>query len=497
MSNQRRSLVLVTIDCLRADHCGFYGYPRPTTPFLDTLAEQAFVLPTALVAGAPTYYSLPAILASRMPLALGRDVIGLAPGETTLASVLREAGYVTGAFSAANPYISSRFGYEQGFDVFEDFLGSGKPPSKSTASSVEPVPKPPETRSKINRTLSSAAHAIGLGAVYDEFYFQYCRRIASSAPESADSLRRFPAAEAVVSRAIEWLETVGQKPFFLWLHLMDPHSPYYPSLAAYEELTGRKLSAERALYLNEYWNRANISRARLEHKKHDIVELYDAGVRAADMQIARLLSHLRASGAWADCAFALTADHGEEFLEHGRRYHAPVSLHAEITRVPLLIRMPGAIKKDLPPDAFSQVHLAPTLLEMLDVPQPPSFQGSSLWGNIRDGLPWEDAATMECVYGCTNPLRQEHRERPRLLSVCQSGYKLILPMDGTSSEEFYDMQADPAEKHPMAANDKEIRKQLFLRAAGHMRWVQKQQNAHLRLRARLRNIRVDLQSNPH
>src|SRR5713101_3491778 len=96
-----KSIVLVTVDCLRADHVGFMGYDRPTTPFLDSLASESFIVPAAIVAGAPTYYSFPAILASRYPLALGRDVVGLAPGESTLASVLRESGYATGAFSAA------------------------------------------------------------------------------------------------------------------------------------------------------------------------------------------------------------------------------------------------------------------------------------------------------------------------------------------------------------------------------------------------------------
>src|SRR5271163_4874124 len=118
----QKSIVLVTVDCLRADHVGFMGYSRPVTPFLDSLAAESFVFPAAIVAGAPTYYSFPAILASRYPLALGRDLLGLAAEEPTLASALRQAGYATAAFSAANPYISSRFGYQQGFDTFSDFL---------------------------------------------------------------------------------------------------------------------------------------------------------------------------------------------------------------------------------------------------------------------------------------------------------------------------------------------------------------------------------------
>src|SRR5277367_3956391 len=120
-----RSLLLITVDCFRADHAGFLGYDRATTPFLDSLARESVIFSNAIVAGAPTYYSFPAMMASRYPLALGRDIVGLAPGEPTLASVLNEAGYATGAFLAANPYLSRRFGYDAGFEVFRDFLDAG------------------------------------------------------------------------------------------------------------------------------------------------------------------------------------------------------------------------------------------------------------------------------------------------------------------------------------------------------------------------------------
>src|SRR5882724_4322165 len=123
--SQPRSLVLITVDCLRADHVGFMGYGRPTTPFLDSLASKSIVLCNAMVAGAPTYYSFPAIMASRYPLALGRDAIGLAPGEPTIVSALNQIGYETAAFVAGNPYLAKQFGYAEGFNVFRDFLDAG------------------------------------------------------------------------------------------------------------------------------------------------------------------------------------------------------------------------------------------------------------------------------------------------------------------------------------------------------------------------------------
>ena len=79
---KQKSIVLITVDCLRADHVCFMGYSAPTTPFLESLAKESFVVPAAIVAGAPTYYSLASVHASRYPLAFGRDILGIAPGRT-------------------------------------------------------------------------------------------------------------------------------------------------------------------------------------------------------------------------------------------------------------------------------------------------------------------------------------------------------------------------------------------------------------------------------
>lgn len=499
VSTKRESLILITVDCLRADHCGFHGYARPTTPFLNALAAESFVVPAAVVAGAPTYYSLPAILAARMPLALGRDVIGLAPGESTLASALREAGYATAAFSAANPYISARFGYDQGFEIFEDFLNFEATPRQaaeqgnSAAKSVTDAA--PTTRSNVNRALKQAAQSAGLGWLYDELYFQYCLRIASPDIDTMEALRRFPTAEAIVNRALAWLESAKEKPFFLWLHLMDPHSPYYPSEPAYRELTGKETSASRARYLNEFWNRSDLAPAQLNKKKDLIVELYDAGIRSVDSQIARLVSSLKKSGVWDECTFALTADHGEEFLEHGGRYHAPLKLREEIAHVPLLIRVPGAIKKEVAPKPFSHLHLAPTLLDILGVAAPATFDGMSLWRDLQHGTAWDVPAIAECTYGCTNPLHREDRTGARLLSVRDDRHKLSIRLEAGAVEALYDLEADPEEIKPLPpGTQKEIRGKLLHVARAHMQKTLDGRRANLRMKARVRDLGIELQS---
>ncbi len=180
--------------------------------------------------------------------------------------------------------------------------------------------------------------------LYEELYFQYRVRIAASPATSIDTLRKFPSADAIVEAAEAWLDALDSRPFFLWIHLMDPHSPYYPPAAALRDLTGKDLSPERVRYLNEFWNRSELPPSRLERHKQDVIDLYDAGIRWADSQISRLVRFLEGCNRWDDCVLALTADHGEEFLDHGLRYHAPVSLMEEIARVPLLIRAPGQPK---------------------------------------------------------------------------------------------------------------------------------------------------------
>jgi arylsulfatase A-like enzyme len=511
VNHEKKSLILITVDCLRADHCGFYGYGRATTPFLDSLVSGSIVVPTAVVAGAPTYYSLPAIFASRMPLALGRDVIGLAPGEETLATALQGAGYSTAALCAGNPYISARLGFAQGFGEFRDFLDFDQPTSSGANADGELKKPSGRAQATLNDWLKKSAQTMGAGKLYDELYFQYLVRIAASPAASMDALRKYPSAEMVIEAAKGWIESVESRPFFLWLHLMDPHAPYYPPPQAFQELTGKEISPERARYLNEFWNRADLSAAGLSGQKEAIVNLYDASIRWADGQIGTFVEYLKRTNRWDNCVLALTADHGEEFLEHGGRFHVPVSLAEEIVRVPLLIRVPGeavAPGAAHSTDPFSLLHLAPTLLDILGVPLPPSFRGTSRWGKLRkasgaDQLPSDrlpskhlsDTAVTELVYKCSNPFRREMRLSPRMLSVRDGRYKLVIQLKAGSVEKLYDLQTDPTERHPLPRGEgSEIRKRLLRAATEGLGRTIAERPVAPRLRTLLRELRLELGS---
>ncbi len=479
----RKSIILVTVDCLRADHCGFMGYPRATTPFLDGLASKCFLFPTAIVAGVPTYYSFPAIMASRYPLATGREVLGLTPSERSLASVLKENEYVTAFFGAGNPYLSARFGYDFGFDTFRDFLDDLTPHSIPDGAA--------EARTSwaggLNRFLETATHKIpGMAAAYDELYFQYCQRRVPAAL-SLDMLRRFPAADVLVDGARTWLTSVGKNPFFLWLHFMDPHSPYYPTEKGLELSGESAITPSRARYLNACWNRSDIASARLRSYHDEIVAMYDSGIRWVDAQLARLVEILCRFKLWENCILAFTADHGEEFLEHDCRYHAP-SLVEELIHVPLLLRVPGARKKTISSNPFSLLHLAPTLLTAAELPIPAEFQGRSHWKYVQEEIPWNEPAISECISGCTNPFNLEQRRGARLLAVREARYKLLLRLE-TGTHQLFDLETDPGEHAPLSsAAAVPERRRLLQVALDHLRRASTRQTSEGCLRALLREI---------
>lgn len=491
--NLKKSLLLITVDCLRADHTGFMGYSKPTTPCLDSLSKECFVFPAAMVGGAPTYYSLPTILASRYPLALGRDVVGLAPVEPSLASILKGAGYATAAFNAGNPYISKRFGYDQGFDQFRDFLEGDARDKNGPDSAEEGGTKNPLTH--FNSFLRRSAARSGLTkAAYDELYFQYCQNLTFPRPKALDALRRFPAANIIVDQARAWLASLGDSPFFLWLHLMDPHAPYYPVGEALEAMGGAAVTPSRARYLNSYWNRGDLSTHRLRNHRDEIVQLYDAGIRWADLQIRRLVDSMTRSRQWDNCVFALTADHGEEFLEHRGRYHPPSNLKEELIQVPLLMRVPDCVASDhvTSDSPFSLLHLAPTLLGAIDIDSPAEFSGVNLWPSLRNGESWDLPAVVESARDVNNPFHRHARLKSRAMAVREKRYKLILEFDPLK-DELYDLKEDPLELRPLAMRtEPAVRRRLMTRALQHLTQTSQSRSRVQRLGALTREIRLEL-----
>ncbi|HXU63934.1 MAG TPA: sulfatase-like hydrolase/transferase, partial [Polyangia bacterium] len=325
-------VLIITIDALRADHVGAYGYPRATTPNLDALARQGVRFTRAYSQAPHTSFSVSSMLTSKyFP-----TMVRLAPGEKhdTAAAVLRRFGWKTAAFyPPAVFYIDS--------DKLKDF---------------------------------AATH----------FDFEYVKF------EYIDAQRR-------VDQLLAYYDGVKPRRSFVWVHFFEPHEPY----VAHD---GFAFGA-------------------------GDVDRYDSEIAYTDAAVGRLVREVRARR--PGTIVIVAADHGEEFEEHGGRYHGS-SLYEEQLRIPLIISIPGVAPEVI--DGQAQlIDVTPTVLNLLDIPIPARMRGTNLG-------PWLAAPPAPATR--LPPAFAELEDR-RMVSL--GGEKLICDMrQGLCA--YYDLTADPHER---------------------------------------------------
>lgn len=288
------NLLLVTVDTLRADRLSCYGFDRVRTANIDRLAARGTVFTRAFAHTPTTLPSHANILLGTTPLGHGvHDNSGFVvrPELETLAERLKREGYATAAFVGAYP-LDSRFGLDQGFDVYDDDFGS-----------------------------QSARGAA--------FYVE----------------RK---AEAVVGRALAWLEKAPASPWFVWVHCFDPHEPYAPPPP---------------------------------HDERFAESPYDGEVAYVDEALGPLFGRLESAGLLDRTLIVLTGDHGESLGEHGEATHAYFAYNATIW-VPLILCLPGG--RAGRSDAYvAHMDVFPTVCDALDVKAPRGLPGVSLLPAVR------------------------------------------------------------------------------------------------------------------
>lgn len=334
----RPNVVLVVVDALRRDHVGAYGYPQPTTPFVDALAARGQVFENALTQSPQTMIATATILTSRLfpefvparrtaPAgevgAIFREIENLAPGNLTVAEVLLDHGYETIAVFT-NPHHHSESGFAQGFRLWR-FLPQA----------------PPQT------------------------HYGRAEDVAAAFAELAS--RREP-----------------ERPIFAYLHFMDTHNPYSPP----ERWARRFVTAHGA---DRYTNGIPAEGAMPSAEDlRFMVQRYDAGLRYVDEQLAAIAAGIEAISPGRPTVFVFTADHGEEFLEHGGLGHGH-SMEPELLRVPLVVSG-GLVGRGRPGRMARSLDIAPTLVALAGVSPPASFEGRDLLAADGAGPPAEEVS---------------------------------------------------------------------------------------------------------
>jgi arylsulfatase A-like enzyme len=326
------NVLLITIDTLRADHLGLYGYRRATSPRLDAFARQATVFDQAYTYWPKTRGSFVAMLTGRLAAqtGYGKSHPLLLDFNPTLASVLKAAGYTTTAV-VDNPNVSASLGYAKGFDRYRE---------------------------------------------------TWDRRWAL-----ATEMDR---ARAITADAVKQLgEARPEQPFLLWLHYVNPHAPYEPPAPYDTAFLDAAAAAGRPLRaVNGFHGGVPRQWAREGRTLGWYVAQYDGEIAAADAEVGRVLDALSASPARDRTLVVIGSDHGESLGEHDYFFDHGEDLFDPSLRVPLIVAGPGLKRGARSPVLATTLDVVPTVLDALKVSYPPDLAGQSLLPAARgEALP--------------------------------------------------------------------------------------------------------------
>lgn len=378
-------MIVVLVDTLRADALGCYGYDKPTSPAMDSLATQGLLFEKAHAASpwtAPSFGSIfmgvsPAVHGAGEMLAKGSSrgdtlfgvtVGGMRKSLPTLPELL-PANVVTAGF-VTNAFVSDTLGFARGFDHFDH---------KDAA------------------------------------------------------LRRYRTADQVTDAALSWLEAHGEERYFLFLHYFDPHIQYGPPRQYLEMFTGPRPKRIAMPFVDHDPAREGKLKPNPEEKAY-IRGLYDGEVRFVDDQLARVLSRVL-DGSAEEPWIVLLSDHGEEHFDHGSFEHGH-RYEEEVTRVPFIVRPPGGKWRagSRVADSVRHIDVAPTLLELFGAPSPETFEGRSLVGLMQgqaEAQPRQAYMEYNLFWG-------------QQAALFDGRYKLIYDIRRQSSF-LYDLEIDPGE----------------------------------------------------
>ena len=307
---QSRNVILISIDTLRADHLGCYGYEYDTSPNIDALAEDSAVFFNTYATSTWTLPSHVSLLTSLQTVRhqVYYDDEKMDQDNVTLAEVLRSNHFSTGAFTGGG-FVSSAYGFSKGFDSYNE----------------------------------------GVGGVFHQ-----------------DS------AERVFTAVSDWLGRHVNRDFFLFIHTYQPHSPYACPFPYKVMFLDEKAKVGNIDLINHLGGKSNIFKNLPDDERRNIIGLYDGEIRYTDEKlIGPLIARLKDLGLYDSTLLIFTSDHGEEFYDHGGWGHGH-SLYNELLRVPLIIKFPDSKfrgeKKD---NIVSLVDVMPTILEemKLDFPE--------------------------------------------------------------------------------------------------------------------------------
>jgi len=390
------NVVLISLDTLRYDHLGCYGYARDTSPSVDRLASEGAIFENTVSSASwtlPAHAAMFTGLADTIHGALDTDG-KLADSRTTLAERLKAAGYQTAGFFSG-PTLYPAYGLGQGFDTYVDCTSY--------------------------QDLSAQSAREGAG-------IKIGGPLQTAAMEDVSSSLVYAAFQA-------WMNDRADGPFFLFLHFYDCHFDFIPP-PPYDRMfdpeyrgpvTGRNFIFD-----------DKINPHMPPRDRDHLIALYDGEIAWTDQHVGKVLADLDAAGLRNSTLVVLLADHGIEFFEHNGKGHRQ-TLFDEVIRIPLIMRYPGRIPAGTRYSAQTRmIDLVPTVLDLVGLRAPVDLMGQSLVPLINGGrLPQDNLAISE-LFSLGRSLRSFRRPDRKLIRQEPAGPEIV-----------FNLQADPGEQTPL------------------------------------------------
>jgi arylsulfatase A-like enzyme len=400
-------VLLIILDTVRAASLSLYGYARPTTPGLAHWSTSGVVFEQAIATAPWTLPSHGSLFTGRYPTDLTGDWRRpiMDPGPT-LADRFRAQGYATGGFVANLRYTSYQSGLATGFDHYEDHPYHLK----------QVVLHSTIGRLRLWRVIADGSPRKALRALIRSATWEL-------AGDAADPGNNLKPAEQVTAAFLAWQQRQAGRPFFGFLNLFDAHGPYQSPPA--------------------FRTRFGPARAR--------INLYDGAIAYLDQTVTDLLQTLADRGVLDHTIVILTADHGEQFGEHGLTGHAN-SLYLPLLQVPLLIRFPPRVPAGRRIPAVVSLRDVPaTLLDLAGIAAAGGLPGTSLvplWDPAA--APARSPAVSEVTRGI-NLTPDARNSLGPMRGLLEPPFHYI--RDGAGREELYNLAEDPAETTDLATTD--------------------------------------------
>jgi len=453
------NVVLISIDSLRADRIGPYGHKpefapeSPVTPNLDRLAAEGVTFEDAWTTSSWTLPAHVALMTALNDRAHGveHDDFMIDPLHTTLAEAFQKDGYATGG-AYSGPFLDPKYGFERGFDEYRSGMTS-----------------PSEFAEMVKRE-DQRRRSQGLPPMQPR-----------DVDQMRDRLSHFDLTSPRINAfASKFLGEHEDERFFLFLHYFDAHYDYLPDRGDPElakrydpdyqgEFHGENwyFDGERVLTWPKPetpWAERRIGDRDLQHT----LALYDGEIHWVDRHVGEVIDLITAMGLKDETIVIVTADHGDEFFDHGSIGHRS-TLHAELLHIPLIVRVPGAGQSgQRVPSIARIIDLAPSLLDWCGLPPLPEQQGASLRGAVESGQ-GDGRTTLHRIYAGFNrdrigPPNVREAWRDEQFSVIrflipsggdEDGLSFAQWKDPRSGLDYlvYDRVADPREFRPLSTDD--------------------------------------------